>query len=264
MEVKREKEIFKRIRIDLIDRPDEIVRMEIDQGELQGLIQSIKERGLLQPIGVAPRGERYTLIFGDRRYLAHESLDLKYIMCRIQDVKDEQIVIDRAMENIQRVDLTPFEEGHTYIRLIEKAKMSVEEISKRVGKSTGVVKRRIDIMRMPESFQKAIHEGKVSLTVAEEFWSCPDAAKREYFIELAIDHGVTMVVARQWVDDYKKTLRSVKAGDDPSRGGLSPYEDVPIYRACDTCRDPVEYKDLRELRICQGCHQLIIDATQKE
>lgn len=264
MAEKTKKETFRKIKLDLIDRPDEIIRMEIDQDELQGLAESIKERGLLQPIGIAPRGERYALIFGDRRYLAHKILGLKYIMCRIQDVQEEQIVIDRAMENIQREDLTPFEEGHTYCKLFEKAKMSVEEISKRVGKSPGLVQRRIDIMRMPDSFQKAIHKKQVSISVAEELWSCPDASKREYFLELAIEHGITAIIARNWVQDFKKDIR--KKEDDIGGGGLAPmeFEDVPIYRACDTCRDPVEYKNVRELRICPECHKLISDATQKE
>lgn len=238
--------------------------MEIDQEELKGLAEAIKQRGLKQAIGVAPRGERYLIIWGDRRYLAHELLGLKYIQCKIEDLTDEQIVIDRAMENIQRVNLTPFEEGHTYQRLNEKAGMSIEDISAQVGKSQGLIQRRIDILRMPDSFQKALHEKKINISVAEELWSCPDAGKREYFVELAIEHGITMAIARQWVNDYKKEVRRIDTGVGP--GGQSPmeYEDVPIYRACDTCRDPIEYKDVKELRICSTCHQLIIDATKKE
>lgn len=238
--------------------------MEIDQEELKGLAESINKRGLKQPIGVAQRGERYLIIWGDRRYLAHELLGLKHIQCKIEDLSDEQIVIDRAMENIQRVNLTPFEEGHIYKGLNEKAGMSIEDIAAQVGKSQGLIQRRIDILRMPDSFQKALHEKTINISVAEELWSCPDATKREYFVELAIEHGITMAIARQWVNDYKKEKRKIDTGTEP--GGQAPmeYEDIPIYRACDTCRDPVEYKKVRELRICSGCHKLIIDATKKE
>lgn len=237
--------------------------MEINQEELKGLAESINKRGLKQPIGVAPRGERYLIIWGDRRYLAHELLGIKHIQCKVEDLTDKQIVIDRAMENIQRVDLTPFEEGHIYKALNEEAGMSIEEIAGQVGKSVGLIQRRIDIMRMPDSFQKAIHGKKISISVAEELWSCPDANKREYFVELAIEHGITMRIARNWVDDFKKEQRNLGDGDEP--GGLAPmeYEDVPIYRACDTCRDPVEYKAIKELRICLKCFKLISEAGQK-
>ena len=263
MEKGKKKGIFKKIRLDLIVRPVEIVRLEIDKDELRELANSIEERGLMQPIEVTPRGDKFLIVFGDRRYLAHELLKKKDIMCRIEDINDEQVVIDRAMENVQRVNLTPFEEGHIYRGLLDKAGMSLGDISKRVGKSPGVVQRRIDILRMPESFQKALHEGRISVSVAEELWSCPDQDKREYFLELAVEHGITQKVARDWVDDFKKTFRSTKNGTGSGQGGAAPYEDVPIYRACDICLDPVEYKNVKELRICPGCHGEIVKVIQK-
>ncbi|MBA7495720.1 Nucleoid occlusion protein [subsurface metagenome] len=260
----KKKEIFRKIKLDLIDRPDDILRLEIGEGELRELADSIDERGLLQPIGVAPRGDRFLIVFGDRRYLAHKMLKKVDIMCRIEDVDDAQIVLDRGMENIQRVNLTPFEEGHLYAGLVEKGGLSVADISRRVKKSAGVVQRKMDVLRMPESFQKALHAGFISLSVAEELWSCPDAAKREYFVELAVDHGITQAVARLWVDEFKKESRSRQDGTEGSRGGVAPYEDVPIFRGCDVCRGPVEYKDLKELRVCPGCFEGILSVLKKD
>lgn len=262
MERKTSKNMFRKIDMELIDRPDDVVRLEIDQGLLRELADSIGERGLMQPIGVTPRGDRFLIVFGDRRYLAHELLGLKKIECRVQDIEDTQVIIDRAMENIQRVNLTAFEEGHIYRGLLEKVGLSIDEISRRVGKSPGIVQRRMDILRMPESFQKAIHSGAVSVSVAEALWSCPDQARREYFIELAIEHGITKAVARDWVEEFKKSERGKKvAGNDG--GGVAPvYEEAPIFRACDICRGPIEYKDVRELRICEGCDGSIREAVK--
>lgn len=260
----RKKEVFRKINLDLIDRPDDIVRLEINKDELGELAASIQERGLMQPIEVAPRGTRFLIVFGDRRYLAHKMLKKKDIMCRVEDLTDDQVVLDRAMENVQRVDLTPFEEGHLYVGLLEKAGLSLDDVSRRVCKSAGVVQRRMDVLRMPESFQKALHARSISLTVAEELWSCPDQAKREYFLELAVEHGITMRVARDWVDEFKKGLRSRPAGDEGSKGGPAPYEDAPIYRGCDVCRGPVEYKDLKELRVCPGCFEGILSVLKKD
>jgi len=257
------KEIFRRINLDLIDRPEDIARMEIGEGELKELADSISERGLMQPIEVTPRGDRYLIVFGDRRYLAHKLLEKKDVMCRVEDIEDTQVVIDRAMENLQRVNLTPFEEGHMYAGLKEKAGLGVEDISRRVGKSPGVVHRRMDILRMPESFQKALHEGSISVSVAEDLWSCPDQGKREYFLELAVEHGITHKVARQWIDDFRKELRGKVEGVNSGVGGLAPYEDQPLFRACDLCKGPVEYKDVRELRLCPGCFEGIMEAVKK-
>lgn len=260
--MKTSKSIFKKISMSIIDRPEEIARLDINPDELRELADSIRERGLMQPIGVSPRKDRFMIVFGDRRYLAHELLGLKDIMCIIQEREETQIVIDRAVENIQRVNLTAFEEGHIYHGLMEKGKLSLEGISGMVGKSAGVVQRRMDILRMPESFQKALHGGKISVTVAEELWKCADKAKREYFLELAIDHGISMRVAREWVEDWKKEHRKKEMGDEGGRGAVAPFEDTPIYRACDICTGPVEYKDLKELRICKKCHKSIFEALE--
>ena len=260
----KKKEIYKRIKLDLIDRPDDIVRMEINQDELQELAASIQERGLMQAIEVTPRGDRFLIVFGDRRFLAHKMLKKVDIMCRVEDMEDDQVVLDRAMENVQRVNLTTFEEGHLYKGLLEKVGMSLDEISRRVGKSPGVVQRRMDILRMPDSFQKALHGGFISISVAEELWSCPDAARREYFLNMAVEHGITKEVARQWVQEFKKSLRLT---GEPGGDGRSPspvYEDLPIYRGCDVCKGPVEYKDLVELRICAKCGVAIMEVIKKD
>lgn len=260
MATRKKKEIFRRIKLSLLDRPKEIARMEIDQDELKELAASIEERGLMQPIEVTPRGDRFLIVFGDRRYLAHERLGKKEIMCRIEDLADDQVIIDRAMENVQRVNLTPFEEGHIYAGLMETAEMSLDEISKRVGKSPALVQRRIDILRMPESFQKALHNRTINVTVAEELWSCPDAMKREYFLELAVEHGVTKAIARQWVQDYRKDLRAERVTGEAGHSPPMEFEDAPIYRACDICKGPVEFKDLHDMRLCPHCFKLVTEA----
>lgn len=258
------KSTFKKIKLDQIDRPVEIVRMEIDEAELKELADSIQERGLMQPIGVTPRAGRFMIVYGDRRFLAHKLLKKPGIMCRIEEISDDQIVIDRATENLQRVDLTPLEEGHIYLGLSEKAGMSLKEISRRVGKSAGVVQRRMDILRMPDSFQRALHKRSISLSVAEELWSCPDESRREYFLELAVEHGITKRIAKDWVDEYKKEKRTAEATGEEGGSLGSAYEEMPIYRSCDACKGPVDYKDLKELRICPSCFTTITKALSNQ
>ncbi|MBA7603954.1 Nucleoid occlusion protein [subsurface metagenome] len=218
----------------------------------------------MQPIEVTPRGDRFLVVFGDRRYLVHKMLKKEDIMCRVEEMEDDQVVLDRAIENIQRVNLTAFEEGHLYKGLLEKAGLSIDDISRRSGKSPGVIQRRMDILRMPESFQKALHAGQINITVAEELWSCPDNAKREYFLELAVEHGITKDIARSWVSDFRKERRSADEAGARGGGSGAPFEDTPIFRGCDICKHPVEYKDVKELRVCPVCHGAIIEVLKKD
>lgn len=261
---KRASSGFKVLELSLIDRPEHISRMEIDQERIKELADSIRERGLMQPIIVHPKGDRYGIIAGDRRFLAHELLGLEKIMCYIRNISGKEVKIDRAIENLQREDLTAFEEAFTYKGLRDDEKMSVEEISRVVGKSPGVVERRLAILKMPDSFQKAIHQGLVNMSVAEELWSTPDSAKREYFLMMAIEHGITKEVARSWVNDYRKEKRTAEKSSAVGGGGALAYEDVPIYRACDLCHGPCDYANIKELRICPGCDALITAAVMKQ
>ena len=261
MVAKKTAKVFREIALNLIDRPDQTVRLEISEVEINELADSIRELGLLQPILVHPRGDRFEIIAGDRRFLAHEKLGLERIMSCVKDIPEEEIVWLRAVENIQRKDLTPFEEGHIYVGLFEEKGFSIEAIAKKMGKSAGVIERRMDILKMPESLQRALHEGKLKASTAEELWKCPDEAKREYFIELAIEHGITMAIARLWVSDYRKSLRTNPDGQVEGGGMVAPYEETPIYRACDICKGPVEYKNLVQFMVCPECGKGIREVT---
>jgi len=257
------KSVFKFIPLDKIDRPAEGTRLEIAPEEIAELAESIEEVGLLQPILVTPRNGRFEIVAGERRYLAHEKLGRGKIEVKVVEVDDEALVVDRATENLQRRDLSPFEEGMIYGGLRDKMGLTIAQISKKIRKSPGRVERRLDLLRMGEPFQQAIHYGKVSLGVGEELWRCPDQGKRLYFLEMAIEHGITVAVARMWVDDFKKTLRRSKPD---IQGGGSPelaFDTQPIYRACDLCKGPVDYRELVELRVCPGCNEAIREAIKK-
>jgi len=257
------KSLFKFIPMDKIDRPAEGTRLEIPPEEIAELAESIEERGQLQPILVTPRNERFEIVAGERRYLAHEKLGRGKIEAKVVEADAEAVAIDRATENLQRRDLSPFEEGMIYANLRDKMGLTIAQISKKIRKSAGRVERRLDVLRMPEEFQKAVHFGKVSLGVAEELWSCPDQAKRMYFLEMAIEHGITVAVARMWVDEFKKSLRQSNPDIEGGGGPGVAFDTSPIYRACDLCTGPVEYKDLVELRVCPGCGEAIQEALKK-
>jgi ParB family chromosome partitioning protein len=190
-------------------------------------------------------------------------LALKTIVSAVRDCTPEEVMWIRAIENVQRKDLSPFEEGHMYIKMRDERGFSVDQIAKKMGKSPGVIQRRIDIMSMPESFQRALHQKKIGIGVAEELMACPDGARREYFLDLAIEHGITTAVARMWVDDFKKSLRQ---GPDGAGGGGAPglpYENKPIYTTCQICEGPVDWTQVIHLTICPDCGRAIFESVKK-
>lgn len=252
------KSIVKNISLGLIDEPVGIVRMDIDPDNLNDLAQSISEIGLLQPIMVASNNGRYEVVFGHRRYLAHKKLGLSAIRCIIRDMTQVEIGVARATENISRADLTPVEEAATYKNLIEHYGMSLEQVAKKIGKTPGTIKRRMDILRMPPNLQQAVHKKQISMTVAEELWPIADETSLDYYLQFAIENGCTKEVARQWAKDWKDTQRRGQAsGGEGGYVDVSPCEPRPSYIPCDICNQPADLSTTKFFRTCPECFKAI-------
>lgn len=252
----------RRIGIQLIDPPVDVARDEIGESDLEELVVSIRSQGILQPLLLRIMDERFEVVAGHRRFLAAKRVGLDEVPAFCKVMSDEECLLIRATENLQRKDLTPVEEGKQYWRLMERCRMTIDKISKIVGKSPGVIKRRIDLLRMPETFQRALHQAQINVSVAEELWACPDEGYRDYLLQMAIEHGVTKEVARMWVADRQKELRAKEV----QSGGGCEYRSIgepePIFRACEACRDPVDLGKMRELRLCRECYMKIMEAIR--
>ena len=198
---KSTRQTVKEVSIVLIDEPKDVLRLDIDPQQIEDLAQSISEIGLLQPILIAVDGDRYELVFGHRRFLACKKLELKSIRSIVRHMTAEEIGIARATENINRADLTPIEEANTYRNLITIYGLTVDQVAKKMGRSGGTVKRRMDLLKMPPQLQKAVHAKRISITVAEELWPISDLIDLDYYLSYALDGGCTKEVARSWTKD---------------------------------------------------------------
>lgn len=248
---------IEKIGIEKIDVPERMARMEIEKGPVEELSRSIRERGQLQAIEVTKKGDRYEVVFGHRRYLAVKELGWGEINAIVVEKSEKDVLLDRAVENLQRVDLTPVEEAIQYGDLKERLGMSHEEIGKMTGKSAGSVKRSIEILRMTKSMQAALHAKLINKGVAEELVGCKDEAHREYLLEMAVEHGITVAIARKWVEDWKKSLRAIE-GDVERGGGLEFINnEEPTYVTCFFCKKGIEVREIEYLKACKDCRREI-------
>jgi len=255
---KHSKQTVKDISLDLIDGPKGALRMDIDPEALNELAQSISEIGLLQPILLAIDGERFEVVFGDRRYRAHKKLGLSTIKAIVRQMTHQEIGIARATENISRDDLTPIEEAATYKNLLEEYGLTLEQVAKKMSKTPGTIKRRMDLLRMPPALQQAVHKKQISMTVAESLWSISDEASLDYYLMFAIENGCTKEVARSWAKDWKDTQRRTQTpGSEGGQVDLSPSEPRPSYVPCDICNQPVDLNTTKFFRTCPECFRAI-------
>jgi len=241
------------IDIDLIDEPEMQDRIDVDPDYIVELASNIKENGLQYHIAVRKKGERFERIWGRCRVMAFKFLGLKQIPAVVKDIDDVTAGVLTATENLTRLDLTPLEEGRTYFYLHDKLNLTHDQIAKKVGKTPGVIKRRMYICRMPENLQQAIHKKLISITVGEELWRIDDVTQRDYYLQMACEHGITQRVARMWVDDYNKSkmIKPSGTGDALTPGAL--LQEKPIYMSCDLCTGPMKLGEEQVLRLCLDC-----------
>lgn len=246
---------YQKIDLDLIVEPTNQVRLEIPQDKVIELAQSISEQGLLQPILVRPLEGKFEIVAGHRRYLACKHLRWSQVTVRIVDIDDTAVALSRAVENLQREDLSPIEEGKIYQDLRDRHNMSYEQIASKMGKTPGTIKRRLDLLKMPPCLVDAVHKRQISPSVAEALWSLKDPTAIDYYLQFAIENGASYRVVQQWVYDYQKAKRAGGSDAVESMSPLPVRELRPVYIACDLCRGPFEMGKETVLRICQDCAQ---------
>jgi len=250
------------VELSKIDEPKVIDRMEISPLAIAELAESIQEIGLLQPILLRKDGERYEIIAGHRRFLAHKMLGKRVIKSIIRVMTDQEAAVSRATENLSRVDLTPIEEARVYASLVNVHGMTADQVGKKFGKTSTLIKRRMDLLKMPPQLQQALHDKKIAISVAEELWPITDVSVLDYYLSFALDGGCTQAVARQWCKDWRDTVRRQGAGTVEGGELVSPYEPRPTFMTCDLCQGPVELGKDVIVRMCPDCHQQLLNALK--
>ena len=138
-------------------------REVFDPDKLKELILSIKEKGVIQPVIVRPKGDGYELIAGERRLRAVKELGIAQVPAIIKDVKDDEALEIALIENIQRDNLNPIEEAKAYHRLSEEFSMTQEQISEKVGRDRTSVSNMLRLLRLPDKIKEEIYLGRISM-----------------------------------------------------------------------------------------------------
>lgn len=157
----------RRLPLDLIDINPHQARQQFDEDALEELAASIKVYDVLQPVGVIRTGERYQIIFGERRFRASAAAGKSDIPVVIyEDLSEVDAAILTALENLQREDLDLEDEAKQFAYLLEVTGLSQRALAERLGKTHNYISRRVRLLReRPEMFA-AIREGRLSQEIA--------------------------------------------------------------------------------------------------
>jgi len=138
-------------------------RLKFDSSSIEELARSIKESGIIQPLLVAPEGDKYKIVVGERRWRAAQKAGLKKIPVLIRSIPKEQQLEISLIENLHREDLNPLEIARVYQRLIKEMNFTQEEIADRVGKDRTSVTNYLRLLQLPGVVQDYLSDGKISM-----------------------------------------------------------------------------------------------------
>lgn len=258
-ETKGEK--IEEIDVNLIDEPPVLLHPETPLEELEELANSIKEIGLIEPIIVRPKGNRYELISGYRRYMAAKKFGIPKLPARILFVGDKEALMMSATENIQRTDLDPVAEGELYAKLYYEHHLTIEEISKKVGKSHSYVKARIDLLDQPEEIKELARSGRLALGIVPHLKKIADEKDRIIVAEDIAKRGFTVEGAKYVIDAFIKFKEQMK--EAKTEEVLQKAEEEPKF-TCEWCHQEKNYRYARSIIMCDQCYRRLMFLDERE
>ena len=191
-------------------------RKNFDEENLNDLTNSIKERGVIQPIIVRKsetENSKFEIIAGERRWIAARKAgfhDIPVVVTEADDLKSLEFAI---VENVQRHDLNPLEEAQGYKRLIDEFSYDQEKVSKFIGKSRSYITNSLRLLTLPVSVLKFVEEKKISAGHAKIIVGLDNA---EFIANKIIEKKLSVRQTENFVKIFKKKKFSTKINNDPN------------------------------------------------
>ena len=186
-------------------------RKNFSQKEIEELSASIKSQGILQPIIVRRLEEGgYEIIAGERRWRAAQHAGMHDIDCIIKKLDDEKLLEAALIENIQREDLNVIEEAKAYEQILNRKKITNEDLAKISGKSASHVSNILRLLELEKEIQEMVIEGKLSMGHARALIGVPEAIKRAKEI---VEKKLSVRETEKQTSKYKKQKKHTNFKD---------------------------------------------------
>jgi len=213
--------------VNLIDPGSEQPRTRFDEEALERLTVSIKEHGVVQPVLVRRRGNRFELIAGERRWRAAQKAGISKIPVVVRDVADADLLEIALTENVQREDLNPIEEAQAYQKLIERVGLTQEALAARFGRDRSYITNYLRLLRLPEDVQHLVEEGRLSTGHARTVLGLPHHDQQRRAARHVIEKGLSVRATEALV---RKSLGT--ESESPARKATTSVD--PNVRAAET------------------------------
>jgi ParB family chromosome partitioning protein len=200
------------LRINLADiQPNEAQpRKQFGQSQMETLVGSIQEHGILQPIIVRPTSKGYKIIAGERRWRASKQLGLKEIPAIVKTADSLKTIELALVENIQREDLNPMEKATAFSELKINFGLTQEQIATKIGQDRSTIANTIRLLDLPKEVQGFVSRGTISMGHARSLLSLKDQEKQIELGERIATDGLSVRDVELIVSDKKDSLPSTE------------------------------------------------------
>tara|TARA_B100000614_G_scaffold251668_1_gene263487 strand:+ start:72 stop:905 length:834 start_codon:yes stop_codon:yes gene_type:complete len=188
-------------------------RKNFDEESLNDLTNSIRERGVIQPIIVRKSDDKYEIIAGERRWLAARKAGLHEIPVVVTDADDLKSLEFAIVENVQRHDLNPLEEALGYKRLIDEFSYDQEKVSKFIGKSRSYITNTLRLLNLPSDVLKFVEEKKITAGHAKILVGLDNAS---FIASKIIEKKLSVRQTENFVKIFKKKSYKKALSKDPN------------------------------------------------
>jgi ParB family chromosome partitioning protein len=195
-------------------------RQHFSPSDLEDLINSVKEHGIIQPLIVTRDGDGFELVAGERRLRAARTLGFKTVPAIAREATEQQKLELALIENIQRQDLNAIEEALAYKALVEEFQLTQDQVGARVGKSRSEVTNILRLLDLPEDILLALRDRKITKSHARTLLAEPDAKKRKALFEAMLTGKMTVREAEARVGG----LVAKKSGGKPKDPNIAAHE----------------------------------------
>ena len=178
-------------------------RLSFDDDSLKDLAASIKEHGIIQPLVLRRKNDKYEIIAGERRYKAARMAGLISVPAIISNLSDAASAEVAIVENVQRKDLSAIEEAKSYQTLLEKGYMTQEELAKKMGLSQSAISNKLRLLTLDDSVQQAVIKEQISERHARSLLKIKDHEMQKVLLNKIIKERLTV---KQLEDEIKKIV----------------------------------------------------------
>lgn len=184
-------------------------RQEFDPEKIQELAQSIKEKGLIQPILVRKKEDYYELIAGERRLRALKLLNINEIPAIVKEIEDKSMLEISLIENIQREDLNPIEQAKAYQYLMEKFQIGQDELAQILGKARSTIANILRLLKLPLEIQEEIKRARLSYGHARALIEIEDQELQKSLVKAVLENDLSVRELENLIRSKRPSLRKI-------------------------------------------------------